>query len=159
MDENRWKQAFDQIRISPEDKEILWEQLRQKRKRHPLRRSFLRIAAMLAVVLCAGAGAVLIVDGMTGGKLANALSGIWIKEESSNRIVEKITDRYSVRLDSAYAPEVIECSDSRILFANSFGLVVYDRQRQIRGYPAPGSVYVCVREHYHALAVRGFSGI
>lgn len=130
MEENRWKQAFDQIRISPEDKEILWEQLRQKRKRHPLRRSFLRIAAMLAVVLCAGAGAALIVDGMTGGKLANALSGIWIKEESSNRIVEKITDRYSVRLDSAYAPEVIECSDSRILFANSFGLVVYDRQRQ-----------------------------
>lgn len=130
MEENRWKQAFDQIRVSPEDKEILWEQLRQKRKRHPLRRSFLRIAAMLAVVLCAGAGAALIVDGMTGGKLANALSGIWIKDESSNRIVEKITDRYSVRLDSVYAPEVIECSDSRILFANSFGLVVYDRQRQ-----------------------------
>lgn len=130
MEENRWRQAFEQIQISAEDKEILWEQLKQKRNRHSMCRSLLRTAAMLAVVLFAGTAATLIVDGMTGGKLANALSGIWKNEESSNRIVEKITDIYSIRLDSVYAPEVIECSDSRILFANSFGLVVYDRQRQ-----------------------------
>lgn len=130
MEEKRWKQVFDNIMLSPEEKETLWTQLKQRTEKRPVRRSVLRVAAMLAVMICAGIGATLIVDGFTGGRLASALSGIWRADRESEQIVETVTDYYHMRLDSVYAPELIECSDERVIFANSFGLVVYDRKRQ-----------------------------
>ena len=135
MEDNRWKQAFDSIALPAEDKEELWNQLEQRITRPPKRRHVMRIAVMLAVILCAGLAGALAVNGMTGGRLVNALSGIWKAEESkeeknSQEIIQTVTDYYYIELDSSYAPEVIECSDTRIIFANSFGLVVYDRKRQ-----------------------------
>ena len=130
MEEKRWKQAFEDITLTSGEKEALWEQMRQKRRKRSLGRSLLRTAAMLAVIACAGIGTTLIVDGFTGGRLASALSGIWKAEEESGQIVETVTDLFHIRLDNVYAPELIECSDERAVFANPFGLVVYDRKRQ-----------------------------
>lgn len=129
MEDNRWKQAFGGIALSEDDKEELWNQLERRITRHPGRRHAMRAAAVLAAVVIAGIGTTLMIDAMTGSRLANAL-GIWKTEKDSQEIVQTVTDYYYIELDSAYAPEVIECSDTRIIFANSFGLVVYDRKRE-----------------------------
>ena len=129
MEDNRWKQAFGDIALAEDDKEELWDQLERRITRHPGRRHVLRAAAVAAIVI-AGIGTTLMIDGMTGGRLVNALTGIWKTEKGTQEIVRTVTDYYYIGLDSVYAPEVIECSDTRIVFANSFGLVVYDRKRE-----------------------------
>ena len=58
-----------------------------------------------------------------------AISGLWQTDESSQKIVTEMTD-YHVRLDSVYAPEILECTEKRLIFAGSFGLVIYDRQSE-----------------------------
>ncbi len=69
------------------------------------------------------------INGVSHGGLVEAISGLWQTDESSQKIVTEMTD-YHVRLDSVYAPEILECTEKRLIFAGSFGLVIYDRQSE-----------------------------
>ena len=69
------------------------------------------------------------INGVSHGGLVEAISGLWQTDESSQKIVTEMTD-YHVRLDSVYAPKILECTEKRLIFAGSFGLVIYDRQSE-----------------------------
>lgn len=146
MEQNRLQRVFDDMKLLPEEKAMIWKHIESqieepkekaafamnRREMEPDRRfvtRIIRIVAILVLILGIGAGTAIIVNGLTDGRLADAFTKIWSVEKSSRKIMHETTD-YHITLDTVYAPELIECSKSRVIFASTFGLLIYDRKQQ-----------------------------
>lgn len=130
MEQKKWKIAFDSIRLSTEEKENLWGRIEQHMtEKGNDKKQLLRVAVLFAVICCICLGACAAISGLMDGKLVDAFAKLWKTEESSQKIIRETTD-YHLMLDDVYAPELIECSKTRVIFANSFGLVIYDKEQQ-----------------------------
>jgi len=138
------KAIFSKIRLSDSERVRIWGSIERKipqRERNGQKsgqddfyylygrrkgRTALKVAAVVGVVVIGGFN---IANFATGGRLAEAMANIWNISRESREIITAATD-FHVRLDSVYAPELIEYSDDRIIFGGSFGLLVYDRKEK-----------------------------
>ena len=129
------KNMFDGMELPEQTKQEVWGNLesiisnttvekRVHKNRVWVRRLGKTAAAFLIMGVLFGA-----INGVSHGGLVEAISGLWQTDESSQKIVTEMTD-YHVKLDSVYAPEILECTEKRLIFAGSFGLVIYDRQSE-----------------------------
>ncbi len=129
------KNVFDGMELPEQTKQEVWGNLesiisnttvekRVHKNRVWVRRLGKTAAAFLIMGVLFGT-----INGVSHGGLVEAISGLWQTDESSQKIVTEMTD-YHVRLDSVYAPEILECTEKRLIFAGSFGLVIYDRQSE-----------------------------
>lgn len=139
MENENFKEVFYDMKLPEQAKQEVWGNLegiinegtnkKSIRKKRVWRRKLGKVAAVFLII----GGIFGILNGASGGRLAEAISGLWKTNGSSQKIVTEMTD-YHVRLDSVYAPEIISCTDKRLIFAGSFGLVIYDRQKsQVTG--------------------------
>lgn len=132
MKKNEFKKMFDGKELSGQDKELLWQQIAvqiDKPKKSHLKQRLMKAA----IILIAAAGLFCTINKISAGKLINALSVLWQTDQKSSQIINNMTD-FHVTLDSVYAPEIIEYSEKRVIFAGTFGLVIYDREsRQVTG--------------------------
>ena len=132
MKKNELKKMFDGKELSGQDKELLWQQIAvqiDKPKKSHLKQRLMKAA----IILIAAAGLFCTINKISAGKLINALSVLWQTDQKSSQIINNMTD-FHVTLDSVYAPEIIEYSEKRVIFAGTFGLVIYDREsRQVTG--------------------------
>ena len=135
MNKQIGKNMFDGMELPEQAKQEVWGNLesiisnttvekRVHKNRVWVRRLGKTAAAFLIMGVLFGT-----INGVSHGGLVEAISGLWQTDESSQKIVTEMTD-YHVRLDSVYAPEILECTEKRLIFAGSFGLVIYDRQSE-----------------------------
>ena len=135
MNKQIGKNMFDGMELPEQTKQKVWGNLesiisnttvekRVHKNRVWVRRLGKTAAAFLIMGVLFGT-----INGVSHGGLVEAISGLWQTDESSQKIVTEMTD-YHVRLDSVYAPEILECTEKRLIFAGSFGLVIYDRQSE-----------------------------
>lgn len=137
MEKNIWKDAFGQLDPDKEKEQQIWDKIVEGQKEpakaygsaeknrsfRGLRRAFIA-AACLAIV----AAAVIFQDSIQE-KIAGAWNHISKPDSRGEEIVENITD-YRMGVLSGYAPILVECNNKMIIFAESTGLVVYDRKRK-----------------------------
>lgn len=139
MEKNIWKNAFGRLEMPAEVKEEIWERFEKEVKGGNYNESGKRIRGCRGVPhVCRYAGrwvmaaviisfiGILTANLQTGGRIVEALQKLWKVEQGSQEIVEHSVD-YHITLDGEFAPNLIECSDKRIVFASSVGLIVYDR--------------------------------
>ena len=135
MNKQIGKNMFDGMELPEQTKQEVWGNLesiisnttvekRVHKNRVWVRRLGKTAAAFLIMGVLFGT-----INGVSHGGLVEAISGLWQTDESSQKIVTEMTD-YHVRLDSVYAPKILECTEKRLSFAGSFGLVIYDRQSE-----------------------------
>lgn len=136
MDKREYREFFTGIEPSREEKDEVWERIEQKiqgdpgvRKGMYKKQKTARLLMRTAAVLLVATGVLFMVNGISGGRLAEAISGFWEPDEGSETVVREMTD-YHLTLDSVYAPQILEYTSERMIFGGTFGLVVYDRQRK-----------------------------
>lgn len=136
MEQNLWKNTFGKLKMPEESKEKIWKELNHaeisgkirttnKDNRHfpphcrPLKWALAGIAVCFIGITAA--------NFQTKGKIVEAFQKLWKVEKDSQKIVEHTVD-YHITLDGEFAPNLIECSEKRIVFASSIGLIIYDRE-------------------------------
>lgn len=134
MEQDIWKNAFDQLKLTEETKEQVWEGIVQKssgkereaRGRHRGRhgRASLGMWAVAALA-CSFLLGIVLINIQTEGKILKAVQGIWKVDRPSKEIVEQTT----LQFDSIDAPKLVDCSKDRLLIASTMGIVVYDREQ------------------------------
>ena len=129
------KDTFSKLELSENAKEEVWEQIAEKighsngKKSGRIQKVLIKTAAVVLVVVLLFAG----INKLSAGKLAEAVTGLWRADKNSSEVLRETTD-YHVMLDSVYAPELWECTQKRIVFAGTFGVVIYDRTKdQVTG--------------------------
>ena len=147
MNKNQIKKAFLLLEPSAQVQEDIWNKIEKQideptvgrmiksvnRKRTKekgyYRKFFLKAAAFLVLAV----GILGAIDRMNGGKMMEVLANFWKVDKDSQHVVQKMTD-YHVKVDTAYAPELLEDTKERIIFAGTFGVVIYDQERgQVEG--------------------------
>lgn len=142
MNKNQIKKAFLLLEPSAQVQEDIWNKIEKQideptvgrmiksenRKRTKekgyYRKVFLKAAAFLVLAV----GILGAIDRMNGGKMMEVLANFWKVDKDSQHVVQKMTD-YHVKVDTAYAPELLEDTKERIIFAGTFGVVIYDQER------------------------------
>ncbi|PWL71640.1 MAG: hypothetical protein DBY27_02605 [Clostridiaceae bacterium] len=125
------KDTFSKLELSENAKEEVWEQIAEKighsngKKSGRIQKVLIKTAAVVLVVVLLFAG----INKLSAGKLAEAVTGFWRADKNSSKVLQETTD-YHVMLDSVYAPELWECTQKRIVFAGTFGVVIYDRTKE-----------------------------
>ena len=129
------KDTFSKLELSENAKEEVWEQIAEKiehsngKKSGRIQKVLIKTAAVVLAVVLLFAG----INKLSAGKLAEAVTGLWRADKNSSEVLRETTD-YHVMLDSVYAPELWECTQKRIVFAGTFGVVIYDRTKdQVTG--------------------------
>lgn len=143
MEQNIWKNAFKKLELTEETKERAWEVIVKKdaeRRGNPDgmpgrekmgRKRFLPGRWAVAAVACSFLLGIVLIHIQTEGKFAEVLQRMWKVDKPSQEVVEQTV---SFQFDSRNAPELIECSEERLIFASAMGLIVYDRgQRRVVG--------------------------
>lgn len=147
VNKNQIKKAFSLLEPSAQVQEDIWNKIEKQideptvgrmiksenRKRTKekgyYRKFFLKAAAFLVLAV----GILGAIDRMNGGKMMKVLANFWKVDKDSQHVVQKMTD-YHVKVDTAYAPELLEDTKERIIFAGTFGVVIYDQERgQVEG--------------------------
>lgn len=135
MERNIWKDAFGKLEMSTESKEKIWESLEQKKEQadrvtgNKRSQKFTPKKWIAAAIICICFLGITLIEVFTDGKIVDAVEKLWKVEESSQRVIEHTVD-YRVTLDGFYAPELIECSEKRIIFASSMGVIIYDKEKR-----------------------------
>lgn len=135
MEQNIWKNAFGKLEMSTECKEKIWKNLEQNeteqaRKVNRNKKSQkLALGKWIAAVICICFLGITLIEVYMDGRIVNAIEKLWKMEKSSQKVIESTVD-YHITLDGFYAPELIECSEKRIIFASSMGVIVYDKEKK-----------------------------
>ena len=142
VNKNQIKKAFSLLEPSGQVREDIWNKIEKQidepivgrmiksenrkrtKKKGYYRKFFLKAAAFLVLAV----GILGAIDRMNGGKMMEVLANFWKMDKNSQHVVQKMTD-YHVKVDTAYAPELLEDTEERIIFAGTFGVVIYDQER------------------------------
>lgn len=131
MEKEIWKDAFRKLEMTEEIKWQVWENVVRKAadrrgkttKTEKKRFSPGRwVAAAVAFSFFLGLAVFQI---RTEGKFVKMLQQIWKIDDASRKVVEHTASYHFHTLD---APDLIDCSEKRLIFASSMGLIVYDRE-------------------------------
>jgi len=132
-----WKKHVDSFAMTGEQKQRMWSAIQQKRGKKTAGRAAGRALGAAAAIVCMiliGAGGV---NETSGGKVAES-----IREAGGDDILKSIRRLCGMEPESAqiiqnmtpemevYAPPLLDCDENRVIFTNSRGMVIYDRQQQ-----------------------------
>lgn len=128
MIKNTIRSYIDGCQLTDDTRRQIWQKIHQKetrRGRVPLRKVLGAAAVFVCILFVGGMG----VDAAGGGKVAQSIQRT-IREicgmaPESAEIIKNMTPEAEV-----YAPPLLECSDKRLIFATSRGMVIYDRTKE-----------------------------
>lgn len=133
------REMFEKMRPSERQREDLWEQINHKQQRGRKKRSrFLSAAVIGFLVLAAGIwiyaaspeNIIQAMKALLGIEQKQEMEEMVIKEEAKAAVNEEIIKnvKNARKHDKMYAPRLVMCTDRLLLFANTAGMIVYDRK-------------------------------
>lgn len=132
-----WKDLMDTYLLSDEQKLELWTAIKRKQAKRKRIRKLNRVLGTAAAIICVVAIGTGGVNKVTrgkmaesirqagGDKLADAIRKLCGMEPQSVQILQNQTPEAAV-----YAPPLLDCNKNQVVFANSRGMIIYNRKQQ-----------------------------
>ena len=123
VQEDIWNKIEKQIDEPTVGRMIKSENRKRTKEKGYYRKFFLKAAAFLVLAV----GILGAIDRMNGGKMMEVLANFWKVDKDSQHVVQKMTD-YHVKVDTAYAPELLEDTKEELFLQGHLALLFMIRR-------------------------------